>query len=106
MKRVQQGRASRGFDSPLGGFGSVSSGTLSYLTEPPSFAAVSDPNLVVSLKNLLKKDSTTKTKALEDLLYYVQAHPFDQGPGVDEALLDIWVSRHVRLSETPFAHKP
>ncbi|EQL03826.1 C3HC4 type (RING finger) zinc finger containing protein [Ophiocordyceps sinensis CO18] len=98
MKRVQQGRASRGFDSPLGGFGSVSSGTLSYLTEPPSFAAVSDPNLVVSLKNLLKKDSTTKTKALEDLLYYVQAHPFDQGPGVDEALLDIWAKLYPRIS--------
>lgn len=92
MKRVQQARAaSQGFGNS---FGSASSGTtLSYLAEPPSFTAVSDPNVVVSLKNVLKRDSTTKAKALEDLLHHVEVHPFDQGAGVDEALLEIWVSR-------------
>ena len=55
MKRTQ-GKA---FDGPrsgfaaFGGFGAAGSGTsLSYLAEPPSFTAVSDPNVVVSLKNL------------------------------------------------------
>ena len=99
MKRGQQGKAGRsGFGSPaaLGAAGGAFSGaaagsSLSYLAEPPSFSAVSDPNVVVSLKNVLKKDSITKAKALEDLLQHVQAHPFDQGGGVDEALLDVWV---------------
>ena len=79
-------------------FGGAATGSsLSYLAEPPSFAAVSDPNVVVSLKNVLKKDSTTKAKALEDLLQHVQAHPHEQGGGVEDALLDIWV----RLSPIP-----
>lgn len=96
MKRTQ-GKA---FDGPrsgfaaFGGFGAAGSGTsLSYLAEPPSFTAVSDPNVVVSLKNVLKKDSTTKAKALEDLLAHVQAHPFDKDGGVEEAILEVWVSR-------------
>ncbi|KAJ6447290.1 sorting nexin-41 [Purpureocillium lavendulum] len=84
---------------PRSAFGSAATGsTLSYLAEPPSFAAVSDPNLVVSLKNVLKKDSTTKAKALEDLLQHVQAHPHDQGGGVEEALLAIWTQIYPRIS--------
>ncbi|PHH74463.1 hypothetical protein CDD80_3072 [Ophiocordyceps camponoti-rufipedis] len=79
------------------GFGSSPGSALSYLAEPPSFAAVTDPNVVVILKNALKKDSTTKTKALEDLLAHVRAHPFDQG-GVDDALLDIWAQLYPRIS--------
>ncbi|EEU41435.1 uncharacterized protein NECHADRAFT_46064 [Fusarium vanettenii 77-13-4] len=101
MKRTQ-GKA---FDGPrsgfaaFGGFGAADSGTsLSYLAEPPSFTAVSDPNVVVSLKNILKKDSTTKAKALEDLLAYVQAHPFDKDGGVEEAILEVWVQLYPRTS--------
>lgn len=101
MKRAQGKTAARAFDGPrsgFGGFGAAGSGTsLSYLAEPPSFIAVSDPNVVVSLKNVLKKDSTTKAKALEDLLTYVQAHPFDKNGGVEEAILDIWVSTMVLI---------
>jgi hypothetical protein len=106
MKRSQAKASARGFAGPgagagfgggLGfGFGGGAAGqgsSLSYLTEPPSFSAVSDPNVVVFLKNLLKKDSTTKAKALEDLLAYVIAHPHDQG-GVEEPVLDVWVSCH------------
>lgn len=98
MKRGQRAfdGGKSGFGSALGGggssaFGGASGGALSYLAEPPDFAAVSDPNVVVSLKNILKKDSTTKTKGLEDLVQYVQAHPFDQDGGVEEGILDIWV---------------
>ncbi|KAF5019395.1 hypothetical protein F66182_8595 [Fusarium sp. NRRL 66182] len=105
MKRSQGKPAGQGFDGPrsgfaaFGGFGAASAGTsLSYLAEPPSFSAVSDPNVVVSLKNILKKDSTTKAKALEELLAYVQAHPFDQDGGVEEAILDVWVQLYARAS--------
>ena len=77
----------------FGGFTTSSSGSnLSYLTEPPDFSSISDANVVVSLKNLQKKDATTKAKALEELITYVQAHPYDQDGGPEERILDVWVS--------------
>lgn len=105
MKRAK-GKASaaagRGFDSPafgagsgagsFGRFGAPDGGTpLSYLTEPPSFSAITDPHVVVSFKSVLKKDATTKAKGLEELVALVQAHPFEQDGGVEEAVLDVWV---------------
>lgn len=76
----------------FGGFGASGGGSsLSYLAEPPSFSDISDPNVVVSLKSVLKKDATTKAKGLEELVAYVQAHPFDSDGGVEESLLDVWV---------------
>ncbi|KAF7561929.1 hypothetical protein G7046_g2214 [Stylonectria norvegica] len=103
MKRAQGKSATRPFDGGraggFGGFGAPDSGSsLSYLTEPPSFSAVSDPNVVVSLKNILKKDSTTKAKALEDLVAYAQAHPYDNEGGVEEAVLEVWVQVYPRTS--------
>lgn len=96
MKRTQgksSGRSAFGAGGGFGGFGSSDAGSsLSYLAEPPSFSAISDPNVVVSLKNVLKKDSTTKSKGLEDLLSYTLAHPYDKDGGVEEALLNVWVS--------------
>lgn len=64
---------------------------LSYLTEPPDFSAISDANVTVSLKNLQKKDATTKAKALEELVSYVQSHPHDLDGGTEEPILDAWV---------------
>jgi hypothetical protein len=97
MKRAAA--ASRAPGAKFGGFGAPGgTGTLSYLAEPPSFSAVSDPNVVVSLKNLLKKDSTTKTKALEDLLAHVQAQPFEKDGGVEDAILDVWTGMYPRIS--------
>ena len=96
-----QGKAravsSKGFGSSpargaFGGFSTSSSGSsLSYLAEPPDFSSISDANVVVSFKNLLKKDSTTKAKALEDLVAYTQAHPYEQNGGTEEAVLEAWV---------------
>ncbi|KAH6658918.1 hypothetical protein BKA67DRAFT_665755 [Truncatella angustata] len=87
--------ASGGF----GAFSSASSGSkLSYLTEPPDLSAISDANAVVSFKNLLKKDPTTKTKALEDLLTYVEAHPHQQNGGTEDAVLEAWVQVYPRIS--------
>ncbi|KAI1119542.1 hypothetical protein F5Y14DRAFT_395709 [Nemania sp. NC0429] len=85
--------------SPFGSFGSAASGiNLSYLAEPPDLSAVSDANVVVSLKNLQKKDGTTKTKALEELLSFAQAHPYEQDGGVEEPVLEAWVQSYPRVS--------
>lgn len=94
MKRGQfAGKPAFGSSTGFGGFGGLgSSSVLSYLSEPPAFHTISDPNIVVSLKNILKKDSTTKTKALDDVLSYVTAHPFEKDGGVEDAILDVWVS--------------
>lgn len=99
---LQSKGAGRGLDGGrgfgFGGFGGAgATSSLSYLTEPPSFNAVSDPNVVVIFKNVLKKDSTTKAKALDDLVSYVQARPFEKDGGVEDAVLDVWVRTPSRL---------
>lgn len=66
---------------------------LSYVTQPPDFSDISDSTLVVALKNLSKKDSTTKAKALEELETYVLARGPETG-GVEDALLEAWVRFH------------
>ncbi|KAJ9150916.1 E3 ubiquitin-protein ligase listerin [Pleurostoma richardsiae] len=106
MSRLQgKGRnaSSKGFATPprvaFGGFSTgATTSSLSYLSEPPDFSSISDANAVVSLKNLLKKDSTTKAKALEDLLAYTQAHPFEREGGVEEPVLEAWVQLYPRIS--------
>ena len=51
---------------------------------------------MVALKNLQKKDSTTKSKALEDLQVYVLSLAVESG-GVEEAILEPWVGLVVEL---------
>ncbi|KAL3427520.1 E3 ubiquitin-protein ligase listerin [Phlyctema vagabunda] len=86
----------------VGGFGSFGTSaqksTLSYLTEPPNFSSISDPNVVVSFKNLSKKDRATKIRGLEELRSYVRAHPFEENGGVEEAVLDTWVQLYPRIA--------
>ncbi|KAK6005183.1 hypothetical protein QM012_007962 [Aureobasidium pullulans] len=81
-----------------GGFGStgfgVSSSPLSWIGEAPDLSNISDPNVGVAFKNLTKKDSTTKAKALEELQQYVSA-PDQQ---IEEAVLEAWVKLYPRLS--------
>lgn len=106
LKPSSKGRVSsgRGFGSPapsgFGGFATTatSAGSLSYLSDTPDFSAISDSNIVVSFKNLLKKDTTTKSKALTDLVQYTQAHPYEQDGGVEDAILDAWVQLYPRIS--------
>lgn len=71
-----------------GSFGGSAS-QLSYVAEPPNLSAISDPNVVVYFRNLSKKDSTTKAKALEDLQAAVAGL---EGP-VEEGVLEAWVSQ-------------
>jgi hypothetical protein len=73
-------------------FGSTPSSTLSYVQEPPDFSLISDPNVVVAFKNALKRDSTTKAKALEDLLNTYIATTADIEDGVVEAWVSLLVS--------------
>ncbi|KAK6852810.1 hypothetical protein PG995_011361 [Apiospora arundinis] len=83
----------------FGAFSSASSGSnLSYLSEPPNLSAISDANAAVSFKNLSKKDATTKTKALEELVAFVEAHPYEADGGAEEAILDAWVQLYPRIS--------
>ncbi len=94
MKRQFKSQASSSravLGTGFGGFGSAGTGsTLSYLTEPPNLTSIDDAQVIVSFKNLSKKDATTKSKALEDLRTYIQARPFEQG-GVEEPVLEAWV---------------
>ncbi|RYP01600.1 hypothetical protein DL764_006166 [Monosporascus ibericus] len=84
--------------SGFGGFSSSSGSNLSYLAEPPDYSSISDAQVVVSLKNLQKKDATTKAKALDELVTYVQAHPYEQDGGAEEPILDAWAQLYPRVS--------
>ncbi|KAF2236294.1 hypothetical protein EV356DRAFT_482442 [Viridothelium virens] len=81
------------------GFGSglSSSSRLSYAAEPPDLTLISDANIVVTFKNLTKKDGTTKTKALEELLQYLHSIQRQHGE-VEDAILQAWVKCYPRLS--------
>lgn len=72
----------------FGGFAS-SSTTLSYLTPPPDFSSVPQ-EVVVPFKNLLKKASTTKDKALQDIVAYVQSVG-SKGQIVEDQIIDTYV---------------
>ena len=83
-------------------FGAVASSPLSYVYEPPDLSGISEPNVVVALKNLQKKDATTKAKALEDLQGFVLSLGADKG-AVEDSILEAWVGlyrRDIYLSYT------
>ncbi|RMZ77924.1 hypothetical protein DV738_g4100, partial [Chaetothyriales sp. CBS 135597] len=67
--------------------------SLSYVAEQPNLSGVSDPNVVVSLRNLGKKDSTTKSKAIEELQAHVRT-----APSLDEAVIAAWIALYPRAS--------
>ncbi|KAK4937210.1 hypothetical protein LTR10_022115 [Elasticomyces elasticus] len=89
------GSSSVAFGSPSSGFQTAAS-SLSYIAEQPHLGAISNPNLVVALRNLSKKDSTTKTKALEDVEDYVRSAK--SAEDIDSGLLDAWVALYPRTS--------
>lgn len=77
----------------LGGsstLGAVPSSPLSYVYEPPDLSAISEPNIIVSLKNLQKKDAATKFKALEELQSYVISAETEDGR-VEGSIVEAWV---------------
>ncbi|KAK3897962.1 hypothetical protein C8A05DRAFT_38463 [Staphylotrichum tortipilum] len=86
---------SKAAPSGFGGF-TTSSTTLSYLMPPPDFSAIPQ-DVVVPFKNLLKKASTTKEKALQDVLSHVRSLATD-GKTLDESIIDVYVELYPRLS--------
>ncbi|KZF25198.1 hypothetical protein L228DRAFT_63765 [Xylona heveae TC161] len=102
--QASSNRATSGAFGPPGSFGAgfrsssvfgSSSSTLSYISEPPDLSDVSEPNVVVAFKNLNKKDSTTKAKALDELLSHVITK---EAGGVEEAVLVAWINLYPRTS--------
>ena len=79
--------------STFGGFGSfqTSASPLAYVAEQPDLSHVAEPNVVVSLKNLSKKDSTTKAKALDELLDSLKEN-------ADTPVLTAWADLYPRTS--------
>ena len=78
------------------GFGSsagfqTSSSLLSYVNEQADLSAISQPNVVVAFKNLSKKDSTPKEKALEELNGYLSTGAAADGHAVEGSVIDTWV---------------
>lgn len=98
--KAQASSARAAVATSFGAFGSASpafgasSSPLSYVSEPPDLSAVSDPNVVVYFRNLSKKDSTTKAKALED----IQAHVASLQTPIEEGLLEAWIKIYPRTS--------
>lgn len=98
--KAQASSARAATTSSFGAFGSASAAfsastsPLSYVTEPPDLSAISDPNVIVYFRNLSKKDSTTKAKALEDIQSYLSSL---QEP-VEEGLLEAWIKIYPRTS--------
>ena len=82
-----EGNSIGGFGSA--GLGGASASPLSYIYEPPDLSRLAEPNIVVAFKNVQKKDSTTKSKALEDLQAFVEQEAKKDVP--DEVLLEAWV---------------
>ncbi|KAL1963884.1 hypothetical protein VTN77DRAFT_7690 [Rasamsonia byssochlamydoides] len=91
------------FAGSFGGFSSVSSShthapsSLSYVTEPPDLSRISEPQLVVAFKNLLKKDDITKTKALEDLRDYILKLE-NRSDSLEDGVLEAWTRVYPRTS--------
>ena len=68
----------------------TASSPLSYIYEPPDLGGISNPSVVVSLKNLQKKDGTTKAKALEEIESYITSLQRNS-ESIDDAILQAWV---------------
>ena len=81
---------------PAQAFSAIPPSSLSYVYEPPDLSSISEPNVIVALKNLQKKDSTTKSKALEDLQAYILTLAVADG-GIEDAILEAWVGLFWRI---------
>ncbi|KAJ9659302.1 hypothetical protein H2198_003178 [Neophaeococcomyces mojaviensis] len=79
--------------STFGGLGTFQTTTspLSYIAEQPDLSQITEPQVVVALKNLGKKDSTTKAKALDELLGSLKDNS-------DLAVLTAWSDLYPRTS--------
>lgn len=88
-----------GFSSSFGGDGREPS-ALTYIAEPPDLSRISDQQLVIAFKNLLKKDDITRTKALEELKEHVNSVDEKKGT-LDDGFLEAWVSKMLVHTSAP-----
>ncbi|KAL9599220.1 MAG: hypothetical protein Q9219_004001 [cf. Caloplaca sp. 3 TL-2023] len=79
-----------------GSFGAIPPSPLSYVYEPPDLSRISEPSIIVAFKNIQKKDSTTKAKALEELQKYITG--LDPKDGLDDAVPETWIKVYPRTS--------
>lgn len=77
-------------NSLVSGFGVSPPSSLSYVYEPPELSLISDSNIQKAFKSLQKRDSVTKSKALEDLQAHLTAL-HDQGLSIQDSILEAWV---------------
>ncbi|KAJ5682594.1 hypothetical protein N7462_005759 [Penicillium macrosclerotiorum] len=105
-KFKSQASSSRAAASAFGGFWGFSStfgndgrepSSLTYITEPPDLSRISDQQLVIAFKNLMKKDEITRTKALEELKEYIVSVEAKDGT-VHDGFLEAWVKIYPRAS--------
>lgn len=89
------GSSSLAFGTPQAGFQTAAS-PLSYITEQPDLSGISNPQIVVAFKNLGKKDSTTKAKALEELQEHLSSATGQDG--IETAVHDAWANLYPRTS--------
>ncbi|QDS71588.1 hypothetical protein FKW77_006216 [Venturia effusa] len=92
--RVAFGSPASAFGSPASSTFATSSSSLSYLNELPALSSISDAHTVVAFKNLSKRDSTTKAKALEDL----QAQLSSSEQEIEDGVLEAWINIYPRTS--------
>lgn len=97
-KPKSQASSSRAASAGFGGFGGFSgafstqgsASSLTYVAEPPNLSQISEPQLVVAFKNLLKKDETTRSKALDDIKAHIVAVETSRGT-LEDGFLEAWV---------------
>lgn len=106
-KIKSQASSSRAAAAGFGGFGGFggfstafssqgrSPSSLTYVAEPPDLSRISEPELVIAFKNLLKKDEITRTKALDDLKDHISGVESRKGT-LDDGFLEAWVGLPVR----------
>ncbi|KAJ5744861.1 hypothetical protein N7533_009731 [Penicillium manginii] len=99
-KFKSQASSSRAAAGAFGSFGGFSGNfgsdgrepsALTYIAEPPDLSRISEQTLVISFKNLLKKDDITRTKALEELKEHVLSVDSKKGT-LHDGFLEAWGS--------------
>jgi len=101
MKKQYRYQASSGraaSEVPNAAFGTnafnTPSSVLSHVYEPPDLSSISDSNVVVYLKGVMKRDGTTKAKALEDIHGFISK----ENVKIEEGLILAWTALYPRLS--------
>ncbi|KAJ5578378.1 uncharacterized protein N7459_007342 [Penicillium hispanicum] len=93
--QASSSRAAAGGFGSFGGFSGVfgNSGrepsSLTYIAEPPDLSRISDQQVVIAFKNLLKKDDITRTKALDELKEHIASIEASKGT-LDDGFLEAW----------------